>query len=96
MNNLEIDVTFIENKGLRYTKTGIPVLEMLLENYSKVMESGLEREVRFQILSVAIGYITDILINMPIGCKFSAKGFIAPAYRGSALLKFHLQEIYNT
>ncbi|AGF49077.1 primosomal replication protein N [Candidatus Kinetoplastidibacterium galati] len=96
MNNLEIDVTFIENKGLRYTRTGVPVLEMVLENYSKVIESGIERDIRFHILSIAIGQITDDLIIMPIGCKFSARGFIAPAYRGSALLKFHLQEIYNT
>ncbi|AFZ83680.1 primosomal replication protein N priB [Candidatus Kinetoplastibacterium blastocrithidii TCC012E] len=93
MNNLEIDVTIIENKGLRYTRAGIPVLEMLLENYSKVIESGLERKIRFQILSVAMGKITDNLIDMPMDYKFRAKGFIASAYRGSALLKFHLQEI---
>lgn len=92
MNQLTLHATAIEVKPLRYTPSGLPAIEMLLEHESEVIEAGLGRRIQLTLPAVALGDLALMLADTPLGTDFSLKGFIAPVRKSSNRVVFHIQQ----
>jgi len=82
----------IECEPLRYTPTGLPVLEMLLEHESEVVEAGLARRVTLTLAAVALGDQARMLAGAPFGSVLQIEGFLAPTRKGSRRIRLHVQQ----
>jgi len=82
----------LECEPLRYTPTGLPVLEMVLEHVSEVIEAGIPRRVELTLAAVALGDLAHMLADTPLGSALQIEGFLAPTRKGSRRLTLHVQQ----
>lgn len=75
---------------MRYTPAGLPVLDMVLEHASTVIEAGVNRTIEMTINAVALGDTAHQLSGTPMGTGLLVNGFIAPARKGSGKLVVHI------
>ncbi len=87
---LGFDATLVERQVLRYTPGGVAVLELRLAHRSVRMEAGSPRDVEFELAAVALGDLVGELDGIELGTELSIEGFLAPARKGSKLLKLHI------
>jgi len=80
-----------EVKALRYTPAGLPVVEMLLDHVSEVLEAGQTRRVALQLPAVALGDVALLLADVPLGAGLHVQGFLAPLRKGSGRIVLHVQ-----
>ncbi|MBR6026505.1 MAG: primosomal replication protein N [Neisseriaceae bacterium] len=90
-NYISLDATIIALQELRYTPSGLPIIEMTVEHNSKQMECKLERIACFQILSKIIGDLA--LDKYQVGEKVHIRGFLTASNQRSSKLMLHVQEI---
>ncbi|UOF94106.1 MAG: primosomal replication protein N [Bordetella sp.] len=96
MNKLELTAQVLSESCLRYTPSGLPVLEVVLSHKSEVLEAGEFRYIKLKILAVAIGDIaTSLSTLLKVGKIFQVCGFIAPISSNSSELRLHLQQAYE-
>jgi len=81
-----------EVKALRYTPAGLPVVELLLDHTSEVLEAGQPRRVALQLPAIALGEMALLLADTPLGSGLHVQGFLAPARKGSNKVVLHIQE----
>lgn len=62
---------------MRRTPAGIPVLEFRIEHQSRLVEAGIEREVRCDMPAVAIGEIALKAQSLRPGKQLALTGFMA-------------------
>jgi primosomal replication protein N len=91
MNETALSAQVLEREPLRHTPAGIPVLEMLLEHASEVIEAGHPRRVELTIQAVALGDLALMLADIQLGASLQVQGFLAPVRQGAVKLKLHLQ-----
>ncbi|MBW0454458.1 MAG: primosomal replication protein N [Candidatus Kinetoplastibacterium crithidii] len=96
MNLLSLNAKILNRDSIRYNYAGIPVLEMTLSSFSKVLESNVERNINLTIKALALGALAMSLDKIPYDKEFFATGFLAPIYKNSVILRFHLQKIINS
>ena len=96
MNQLQIIATVLECQPLRYTPAGLPVLEMVLEHESKVVEAGRPRHVQLTIPAIAMGDLARMLAGTSMGTALRIEGFLASTRKGSSRLRLHLQQAAPT
>jgi len=82
----------LECEPLRYTPAGLPVLEMVLEHASEVVEAGVSRRVDLTLAAVALGDQAHMLAGTPLGSPLQIEGFLAPTRKGSRRVKLHVQQ----
>ncbi len=70
----------------------MPVLDFELKHESELSEAGQSRKVAVQIRAIAIGVITEALVDRPLGSEGTYAGFLAGARNGRGLL-FHVTAI---
>jgi len=81
-----------EVKALRYTPAGLPVVELLLDHGSEVLEAGQMRRVAFQLPAIALGDVALRLADIPLGAGLRLQGFLAPMRKGSGRIVLHVQQ----
>jgi len=92
VNQVALTATAQEVKALRYTPAGLPVVEMLLDHASEVLEAGQLRRVAFQLPAVALGDMALLLADAPLGAGLHVQGFLAPMRKGSGKMVLHVQQ----
>ena len=96
MNRVQLSASVLECKPLRYTPAGLPVLEMVLEHASQVVEAGRPRQVNLTIAAVAMGDLARRMADTALGTALRLEGFLAPTRKGSSRLCLHLQQASPT
>jgi primosomal replication protein N len=91
MNETALSARVLEREPLRHTPAGIPVLEMLLEHMSEVIEAGHPRRVELTIQAVVVGDLALMLADIQLGMSLQVQGFLAPVRQGAVKLKLHVQ-----
>jgi primosomal replication protein N len=93
VNEAVLSVQVLERGPLRYTAAGLPVLEMLLQHSSTVIEASHPRRIELTVPAIALGDLALMLENVRLGEQLQAHGFLAPVRLGAVKLKLHLQRV---
>lgn len=91
-NRLTLDVTLTSRSDLRYTPTGIPVVECMLSHASTQPEAGGERRVECELAAVAFGQVASALAGATAGAALQVRGFLARRYRTGITVSLHINE----
>jgi primosomal replication protein N len=86
-----VTAQIVESSAMRYTPSGVPALNCLLEHASEAFEASQVRQVKAQLKSVSFGSVAERLVKQEIGSNWLFKGFLASP-RGGRQLVFHIQE----
>nr|WP_315476400.1 primosomal replication protein N [uncultured Undibacterium sp.] len=92
MNQLKVVAAVVEKSVLRYTPAGIPIATATLVHDSKQEQAGGERQVEFEIASIAAGEISKRFLDIELGVSMIFTGFLARKNRNSKSLVFHVTE----
>lgn len=90
MNHVNLSARIAEASPLRYTPAGIPVLNLVIEHESEVMEAGINRQVKLTVKAVAFGVLAEQARVLELGKLFKFTGFLINA-RTSKSIVFHIQ-----
>lgn len=93
MNRLEVQGQVFELSPLRYTPSGVAVLEFLLSHESEVTEAGQPRRLAFTLTVVAMGDLAQMALTTSLGCTVRVQGFLAPVRKDSSKFRLHAQQI---
>ncbi|MDO9144570.1 primosomal replication protein N [Rhodoferax sp.] len=91
VNQLVLTAQIVESSTMRYTPSGVPALNCLLEHASEALEASQVRQVKALLKSVSFGSVAERLAQQEIGSSWLFKGFLASP-RGTKQLVFHVQE----
>ncbi len=92
MNRVDID-TILESKGtLRYTLSGVAVLECKLRYAGMVQEANIERKLNFVFEAIALDQAAKSLDKEDLGLPMKVKGFLAVSSPRSSKLILHITE----
>jgi primosomal replication protein N len=91
LNTLVIDGVIVQIEPIRHTPAGIPLLSLVLQHASEVMEAGFKRKVECEVNAVALGDLTKA--NIQTGDKIKAKGFLAKRSAKSTQLVLHIEKL---
>lgn len=90
MNHVNLSARIAEASPLRYTPAGIPVLNLVIEHESEMMEAGVNRQVKLTVRAVAFGVLAEQARILELGKLFKFTGFLINA-RTSKSIVFHIQ-----
>ena len=90
-NHVELTAGIAEQKAIRYTPAGLPVIDLVLEHASKIQEAGTLRQVHATVKAVAIGSVAERVQTQPIGSVWKFSGFLATPKNGKNVI-LHIQE----
>lgn len=90
-NHLELTAGIAEQKAIRYTPAGLPVIDLVLEHASSIEEAGTLRQVKATVKAVAIGSLAERIQIQPIGSVWRFSGFLATPKNGKNVI-LHIQE----
>ena len=90
MNHVNLSARIAEASTLRYTPAGIPVLNLVIEHESEMMEAGVNRQVKLTVRAVAFGVLAEQARVLELGKLFKFTGFLINA-RTSKSIVFHIQ-----
>jgi primosomal replication protein N len=91
VNQFILTAQIVESSTMRYTPSGVPALNCMLEHTSEAVEVGQVRQVKALLKSVSFGSVAERLARQEIGSSWLFKGFLASP-RGTRQLVFHIQE----
>ena len=92
MNQLRIRAKAVAKSALRYTPSGVAVLEASFEHEGSVTEAAAERMLAFEFAAIALGAVAQALDREPLGRPMLLEGFIAPRSRRTTRLLVHVTE----
>ncbi|HIU84878.1 MAG TPA: primosomal replication protein N [Candidatus Aphodousia gallistercoris] len=92
VNRIELFAEFTQKAQMRYTPSGVAVLEVVLHHVSVVKEAGVDRKLEFDFPAKACGDIALALDKEPLGSVFKLSGFIAPRSQRSRQLIVHITQ----
>lgn len=90
-----VTAQIVESSTMRYTPSGVPALNCLLEHASEAFEASQVRQVKALLKSVSFGSVAERLVKQDIGSSWLFKGFLASP-RGGRQLVFHIQEFIQS
>jgi primosomal replication protein N len=91
VNQFVLTAQIVESSTMRYTPSGVPALNCVLEHASEALEASQTRQVKLLLKSVSFGSVAERLAKQEIGSNWLFKGFLASP-RGTRQLVFHIQE----
>ena len=92
-NELQLTATVAREDDLRYTPAGLPVLQVWLSHQSRQTQSGLERDVGFEVQAVLVGDSAQRLAGKLTGQTVNVTGFIAQRSLRNQRLVLHIESI---
>jgi primosomal replication protein N len=90
-NHVELTAGIEEQKAIRYTPAGLPVIDLILVHSSSIQEAGTLRQVNATVKAVAIGSVAEQIQTQPIGSVWKFSGFLATPKNGKNVI-LHIQE----
>jgi len=94
VNQVELMAQLAEISALRYTPSGLPVVECRLNHESEIEEAGIVRKVNLNLKSKAVGILAEKLIRQPLNTSFLFTGFLASGTKSTSVI-FHIHS-YQT
>ncbi|MBU6225919.1 MAG: primosomal replication protein N [Burkholderiales bacterium] len=94
MNRVDLIAHVEEISPLRYTPSGLPVVEFRLIHESETEEAGIVRKVRLNLKSIAVGILAEKLIRQPLHTSLLFSGFLASGKNSKSVI-FHIHS-YQT
>ena len=93
MNRHEVEGQILEQSPVRYTPSGIPVVEFVLSHESEVTEAGVPRRLAFALHVLVMGDLVQMAGTLGLGKSVRIQGFIAPQRKDSPKFRLHAQRI---
>lgn len=93
INRLILDACLTFKDDLRYTLSGLPVVEALFQHNSIQVENGFNRQVNFDLQVVSVNETALILAKSEIGRHYRLQGFINRKSLKSVKLRLHVTHI---
>jgi primosomal replication protein N len=84
--------TVVAREALRFTPAGIPVLSLTLQHESTQVESGVSRQVGFEIDAMAVGETAQRMDVLKTGSKVRLGGFLASRSQLSTRIVLHVNQ----
>lgn len=76
-NRCELSGRLLERGNLRYTPSGIPVIEFRIDHVSEQIEAGNPRRVECELACVAVGPTALLMKESSPGADMTVGGFLA-------------------
>lgn len=92
MNTIKLTGEFTQKAQMRYTPSGLAVLEVVFHHVSVVKEAGEDRRLVFDFAGKACGDIALALDKEPLGSIFEVSGFLAPRSQRSRQMIVHITQ----
>ena len=92
-NLLILTASLIAKDTIRYTPTGLPVIECQLHHDGKVCEANQMRQIRMSVEAIAIGEIHQEINKMNLGASAVFEGFLTQKTLRNERLVFHITKI---
>jgi len=93
LNSLVLDAVLTEVGALRRTPANVPVQEFRVAHESRLIEAGLEREVRCELSAVVVGDSALSAQELRPGKQVRLTGFLAARSARHAGLVMHVNTI---
>jgi len=90
VNHVELIARIVEISALRYTPSGLPVLDIQLRHESEIEEAGIQRKLIFLIKAKVIGISAEKLVSQSMESAFLFNGFLASGSNSKHVI-FHIQ-----
>ena len=74
---------------MRYSPSGLPVVEVRLEHESQLEEAGVQRKVNLMLKSKAVGILAEKLALQELNSIFVFTGFLASGKNSKSVI-FHI------
>lgn len=74
---------------MRYSPSGLPVVEVRLEHESQLEEAGVQRKVNLMLKSKAVGILAEKLALQELNSTFVFTGFLASGKNSKSVI-FHI------
>ena len=94
MNRVDLIAHVEEISPMRYTPSGLPVVECRLIHESDIEEAGIVRKVHLSLKSKAVGILAEKLIRQPLHTPLLFSGFLASGANSKSVI-FHIHS-YQT
>jgi len=92
-NLLILTASLIAKDTIRYTPTGLPVIECQLHHDGEVCEANQMRQIRMSVEAIAIGEIHQEINEMSLGASAVFEGFLTQKTLRNERLVFHITKI---
>ena len=91
MNKVALSGVVLSVEPIRYTPAGLPLLSLVLQHASEVIEAGLQRKIECEVNAVIFGD----LAKSPIApnTQLQIQGFLAKRSAKSTQLILHIQQL---
>lgn len=76
MNHLDLNAFIVERKPLRYTPSGLPALDIVLEHASNIQDGHTVRQIKLTLKAQAFGVLAETLGQQAIGSAWRFSGFL--------------------
>ena len=94
MNRLELNAQIESISVLRYSPSGLPVLDFLLLHESTVIEAGQSRKIQLTMKSIALGVLAERISRFELGSTWLFHGFLGSSKNLKSVI-YHIQEIHT-
>jgi primosomal replication protein N len=91
-NEVRLNGTVVAREPLRFTPAGIPILSLTLQHESTQVESGISRQVAFEIDAMAVGETAQRMDVLQAGSKVRLAGFLASRSKLSTRIVLHVNQ----
>ena len=91
-NEVKLNGTVVARETLRHTPAGIPILSLTVQHESTQVESGISRQVGFEIDAMAVGEMAKQMDVLQAGSKVRLAGFLASRSKLSTRIVLHVNQ----
>jgi primosomal replication protein N len=93
VNRIEFSGDLLAKSVLRYTPSGVPVVEFTLGHLSEQEEAGAKRRVECELQGVSMGTAAGLIEAASLGTRLTVIGFIAAKSLKNRTPVLHVQSI---
>jgi primosomal replication protein N len=96
INRFELTARLIERDVLRYSPSGIPMIDCVLHHQSELIEAGQPRQVDLEAPAIAFESVANRLVDCRLDETYRFVGFLANRSRKSKRTIFHIIDFDST
>lgn len=94
VNHLRLSACVVEKSSLRYTPSGLPALEVWLEQSTALQDAGVTRQNQLRLKAIAFAGLAEQLDAQALGVMHSLEGFLSTSRNGKGVV-FHIQNLIS-
>ncbi len=94
MNHLELSAKIDTLSAMRYSPSGLPILDLTLFHESTLLEAGQSRQIQITTKSIAMGILAERVSRFELGSTWLFHGFLASSKNLKSVI-FHIQEVFT-